>query len=223
MKRILYWLDPYRQSFFYFGWNFWNTLVVFSICIWMTINWDNSWLSALMRNIFVYLPNYVNHELIGHYLVGTFLWLVLCIVSKSWANHPIGEGLTGFISGNAVETLIPLGLYLKALRLQGGHYFSPILLYWLGTTLYEAGVYISDARACSLPLTSADMVEYAAGERCGDWHYILGPLGLLKYDWIFGVIVLFLGMFCVVMSAWSLYESWFRSEKYAHFNTHSTL
>ena len=221
MKRILYWLDPYRQSFLYFNWNFWNLLVVFFVCLWMTVHWQIGWVHALMDNVFIYLPNYLTHEMAGHNFIGRLLWRILYSLNSSWGMHPIGQGLTVIIAGNVVETLVPLGLYCAILRVQGGRYFTPILLYWLGTTLYGAGVYISDAKACSMPLTSSDMMtNYKPGEICGDWNHILGPLGLLDYDQIFGTIILFLGMFCVVMAVWSLYEAWFKQEKYMSFDPH---
>ena len=222
MKRIVNFFDPYHQSFLYFNWNFFTILIVFFLCAWMTENWDSNWVRTCMNNIFVYFPNYLTHEMLGHNFVGRVLWYMLYSINNAWAMSPIGQGLTVIIAGNAVESALPLGIYLGMLRLQGGRYFAPIFLYWLGTTLYGAGVYISDAKACSLPLTSSDMMtNYAPGEICGDWHHILEPLGLLNYDQILGTIVLFLGMFCAVMAVWSIYEAWFNSERYTKFNSYS--
>lgn len=222
MKRILNFFDPYRQSFLSFNWTFWSLFVVFFLCVWMTANWQSGFFAKVMNNIFVYFPNYLTHEMAGHNFIGRTLWYMLYGINHAWAAHPLGQALTVIIAGNAVETLIPLCLYLGSLRLQGGRYLAPIFLYWLSTTFYGAGEYIMDAKACSMPLTSSDMMtNYAPGEICGDWHNILEPLGLLEYDQIFGTIVLALGMFCLVMAVWSFYETWFNAERYTHFNQNS--
>lgn len=222
MKRVVNFFDPYHQSFLCFHWNFWTVFIVIFLCAWMTEVWNSGWMRTLMENVFVYFPNYLTHEMAGHNFIGRTLWYMLYGINPAWAKHALGQALTVIIAGNAVETLIPLGLYLGSLRLQGGRYFSPILLYWLSTTFYGAGEYIMDAKACSMPLTSSDMMtNYAPGEICGDWHNILEPLGLLNYDQILGTTVLALGMFCFVMAVWSLYEAWFNSEKYMNFNRHS--
>lgn len=216
------WFDPYRQSFLYFGWKFWSILIVALACVWLTVNWQSHFVRTLMENVFVYLPNYLTHEMAGHNFIGKVLLYILYGINPTWAAHDLGMALTVIIAGNAVETLVPLCLYLGSLRLQGGRYFSPILLYWLSTTFYGAGEYISDAKACSMPLTSSDMMtNYKPGEICGDWHHILEPMGLLEYDQILGMVVLAIGMFCFVMSVWSVYEVWFNTEKYTNFNQHS--
>lgn len=222
MKRFISLLDPYHQSFLCFRWGFWSIVIVGLLCVWMTCHWQEHLMRVLMDNIFVYLPNYLTHEMLGHNFVGKVLLFILYGINPAWAMNELGQALTIIIAGNAVETLIPLGLYLGLLRLQGGRYFSPILLYWLGTTLYGAGEYMADAKACSMPLTSSDMMtNYAPGEICGDWNHILGPLGLLEYDQIFAMITIFLGMFCAVMAVRSLYEAWFNAEQYTNFNSHS--
>ena len=215
MKYLLYRLDPYKQSFFYFNWTFFSILALAGLCMWMSVNWQSEWVKIILDNRFAYFINYLTHEMAGHNMVGRCLWLVLNSINPSWAMHPIGEGLTIFLSGNAVETLLPFGLCLGALRLEGGRYLLPPLTYWLGTTFYGAGVYANDASACSLPLTSSDLItNYAPGEMCGDWHYVLEPLGLLSYDHLIGMTFIVLGCFCALITVWSVYEYWFHADKY---------
>ena len=121
--------------------------------------------------------------------------------------------------GNGVETLLPLGLLLGSLRLSGGRYLLPGLWYWLGSTLYGAGVYASDARAMKLPLTSSDMISnFAPGTVKGDWYYILEPLGLLNYDIIIGRTLIFLGFICLVLAVYSLYYYWTHVDQYLYHN-----
>ena len=114
-----------------------------------------------------------------------------------------------------METLVPLALCVWALHLRGGRYLLPPLLYWLASTLYAAGIYAADARASALPLTSSDMMtNYAPGEIKGDWHYILQPLGLLDYDVFIGNILMFLGVFFLVIAIWSVWYYWIHMKQY---------
>lgn len=197
MKKLLHSIDPYRQSFLYFKWSFTNTLLVLAVFGWLAFHWDGLMVQALLDNMFVYLPNYLTHEFSHRF------W---CSVSPQW---------WCYASGNGVETLVPLILCFYALRLRGGRYLLPILTYWLGTTLYGAGIYASDARASQLPLTSSDMLtNYAPGEVKGDWHYILEPLGLLEYDLIIGKILIWGGIFCLVIALYSLWYYWSHHEQY---------
>ena len=197
MKKFLHNIDPYRQSFLYFKWSFLNLLVCVGVMVWLCVNAQGALVQGALDNVFVYLPNYLIHEF-SHRFWGNLGW-------QWWS----------YASGNAIETLIPMGLCFYALRLRGGRYFLPFLTYWLGTTLYGAGIYASDARACQLPLTSSDMMtNFAPGEVKGDWHYILEPLGFLEYDLIIGKILIFGGIFCLVIAVYSLWYYWTHHEQY---------
>lgn len=195
-------LDPYRQSFFYFKWTFWDVLIFMGLFVWGCANVHSPLVKILLDNVFVYLPNYLTHEF-SH----RFWW----ILHWNWWTYA---------SGNAMETLIPLALCLLSLRLKGGRMLQPILLYWLATTLYGAGIYCADARAMKLPLTSSDMMtSYAAGVVKGDWVYILEPLGLLNYDVVIGHILMYMGVFFLLMAVCSVWYYWTRYEEYwAHGN-----
>ncbi|MBQ7907919.1 MAG: hypothetical protein IJ311_00215 [Elusimicrobiaceae bacterium] len=201
MKRflsfILHSLDPHCQSFLYFKWGFWSLLFCVGAVAWLFFHAQGSLTKGLLDNIFVYLPNYLTHEF-SHRLWCSLRWQWWC-----------------YASGNGMETLIPLFLCFWALRLRGGRYLLPVLTYWLGTTLYGAGIYASDARASKMPLTSSDMMtNFAPGEIKGDWHYILEPLGLLEYDVIIGKILIFGGIFCLVIAVYSLWYYWTHQEQY---------
>jgi hypothetical protein len=170
---------------------------------------------SLMDNIFVYLPNYLLHEMAGHNLIGNFAWRALYGINEAWGSSDIGTALTVVLAGNGVESLVPFLCYFGALRLAGGRYLLPPILYWLGTTFYGMGEYMSDARACSLPLTSSDMVTtYKPGEICGDWNHIFGPLGILEWDTTIGIITIGIGMLCFILAVRSLYEYWVHYDKY---------
>ena len=214
IRKVIEWFDPYRQSFLFLPWSFVRILVVVFLCVWLTkhvdysVSYTPAWVIVL-RNPLVYLPNFLVHEMLGHNLVGYILFYLLYPISSS-----LGSWLLIF-AGNGVETLLPLCLYLGALRLQGGRWLAPGLLYWLSTTLVDAGIYASDATACSFPLASADMIRsFRAGSGvCGDWHNLLSPLGLLSYDQLIAGILVSLGIFCFIMAVWSVWHYIFHAEE----------
>ncbi len=197
MKRFLEWIDPYQQSFLYFKWGFWSLLFFIIAVWWLCANAYGNFADTVLNNMFIYLPNYLTHEF-SH---------------RAWC--PWGWEWWCYASGNGMETLIPLILCFAALRLRGGRYLLPFLLYWLSTTLYGAGIYAADARAMKLPLTSSDMMSnYAPGVMKGDWWYILKPLGLLEQDVLIGHCLVYAGMFCLVLAVYSLWYYWSHTDQY---------
>ena len=209
MKKLLHWLDPHKQSFLFFRWGILGTLIVGIATVWMTLHWQDPIVKSLMDNIFVYLPNYLTHEMLGHNLVGVALFGVGNLFSPQ-----AGEWLV-FLAGNGTETLLPLVILLVLLSIEGGRWLLPPVLYWLATTFYGAGVYVQDARACSLPLTSSDMMtNYKPGEVCGDWHYILEPIGLLNYDQWFAYSFFFIGSLLCVLAFYSIWYYWTHIDQY---------
>lgn len=223
LREIVFRLDPYRQSFLFFKWNFGRVLCVLA-AVWCIFQWQGEGLiKALQDNIFIYFPNYLIHEF-AHNIVGKITFLGAYMLSGSCAGdarecYPVASWLTT-VAGNGVETLVPTLGILFFLQLQGGRLLLPPLWYWCGTTWYDAARYVSDARASKLPLTSSDMMtNYAPGTVKGDWHYILQPIGMLDYDLIIGQIFYALAAFCLVMACYSLWYYWTHSEEML-LNTH---
>lgn len=217
MKEFLNWLDPHHQGPWYFKWGFWSVLLCAGAFGWLCYHWNDFWLDTFYHsNIVVWFPNYLIHEMLGHNLVGR-LGFMLC----SSACYDVGKWWH-VAMGNGVETTVPLVLLLGALRLSGGRYLLPPLWFWLGNTLYHAGIYASDARAMKLSLTSSDMMtNFAPGEVKGDWYYILEPLGLLNYDVLIGRMFVFLGLLCLVLAVYSLYYYWTHLDDYLYNNRSS--
>ncbi len=211
MKNFLRHFDPYEQSPFFFHWGFWSVLVVAGACFWGISHWDGAFMKASLDNVFVYLPNYLIHEMVGHNLVGRMGRMIChnsCPAFGEW---------WGYAMGNGVETFIPLSLSMFCLRIKGGRMLLPGIWYWLGCTLYGAGIYAADARACALPLTLSDMMtNYPPGVIKGDWHYILQPLGLLNYDIVIGHILTSLGIICLVIAVYSMYYYWTHAEQFLY-------
>ncbi len=200
MKKLLERIDPYQQSFFYFKWSLWGILFCGLAIWWCWNHWDGWVVKTLLDNIFVYLPNYLTHEMLGHNMVGRLGYLLL-------PNDlfPVARWWSSFM-GNGVETLLPILVALSTLRLSGGRYLLPLITYWLATTFYGAGIYACDARASKLALTSSDMMtNWAPGEVKGDWYNILQPLGLLDYDIIIGKTFIFISVVLLVLSIWSVW------------------
>ena len=193
-RNIYDFFDPYKQSLFCYKYNFFIilgllTLIGFLCYIYVpaaTIEDGKYFKPSLLINSITYLPNYLIHEFSHRF------WAVL------------GWDWWTYASGNGMEFLIPCIIYLFSLQLRGGLLFSPILFYWIATTLYDAGFYASDAVVSKLALTSSDMVSnFKPGELKGDWYYILKPLGLLDYAQQIGMALEILA--CVFL-AFSIYS-----------------
>ncbi len=207
-------LDPHRQSFLFFKWTFPAVLFVVAGTVCFTIGWRSGFVKLFLDNVFVYLPNYLTHEMAGHNLVGGIFFRVF------YSSAPALGQWIATLAGNGVETLIPLVAVFCCLRLEGGRWLLPPLFYWLATTLYGAGKYVQDARACTLPLTMSDMVtNYKPGEICGDWHHILEPLGLLNYDQVLAYTFLTLGSLLFMLSVYSAWYYWNHPDFYAGHDT----
>lgn len=209
MKKILHWLDPHKQSFLFFHWGIVGICGVIGTSIWLTFHWKHPLVQLLMNNVFVYFPNYLTHEMLGHNLVGMALFAL---------GHPISPDFGQWLlvlAGNGTETLLPFVIFLVLLSIEGGRWLVPPVLYWLSTTLYGAGEYAADARACSLPLTSSDMMtNYKPGEICGDWRHILEPINLLPYDQWVANFFLFLGFVFFCLAVYSVWYYWTHDEQY---------
>ncbi len=210
MKRFILWVDVYRQSPLFFKWNVPSVLAVLAASALAVHYWDSAFMSAVLDNIFVYFPNYLTHEVLGHNLVGNVLFRI-CYALQ----HPGWGEWLATLAGNGVETLVPFVLILCLLQLDGGRWGIPPLLYWFSSTFYGAGLYAADAKACSLPLTSSDMLtNYAPGEKCGDWHYILKPLGLLDYDRQIAYALVCIACVLLVFAVYSAWYYWTHTDQY---------
>ena len=62
-------------------------------------------------------------------------------------------------------------------------------LLWLGQNFINISVYAADAQAQKLPLLGGKKVYH-------DWHYLLGEIGILEYDYIAGYF--FLGIAIII-------------------------
>ena len=215
MKRTLSYvadfLDPYRQSFVFFRWGVLGVCLVLLLSVALTCAWRSGFVHALLDNSLVYLLNYLTHEMLGHNFVGGIFYRIF------YSSHRELGNWIATLAGNGVETFLPLTLVFIILRLKGGRWVLPPVLYWLSTTFYGAGIYAQDARSCSMALTSSDMItNYKPGEICGDWNHILEPMGLLNYDQWVAYTFLFIGSVLFVLAIYSVWYYWTHADQYAY-------
>lgn len=117
----------------------------------------------------------------------------------------LGDRILTVAGGTIFQLAIPLiaGVYL--LRKQNDPFGATVCLFWLGTSLFGAGVYAADARAQALPLVSPfgpiDVDSH-------DWTVMLLRFGMLTKDQAIGAALRRAGILSMVASvvggAWVL-------------------
>lgn len=97
-----------------------------------------------------------------------------------------------FLGGTLGQLAVP-GLCVFYFTRHEKTFASQFSLLWLGQSVLNVSNYVADARAMVLPLLGG-------GEH--DWNYLLGALGLLKYDAAIGqaLNILALGIFLVAVA-----------------------
>lgn len=195
IEKFYSFFDPHKQGIFYYKYNFFLFMLLIALIVLFCYIYippemledGKYWKPSLLINYATYLPNYLIHEFSHRFWAG-FGW-------EWWTTA----------SGNGMETLIPCLIYLFSLQIRGGNVLSPILFYWIATTLYDAGIYASDAMASKLALTSSDMVtNFEPGMAKGDWYNILKPLGLLDYAEKIGLVLEVLACIFLAFAVYSI-------------------
>lgn len=117
----------------------------------------------------------------------------------------------GLIGGCLLEALIPLIATIHFM--QQRHYFSAAFgCWWLATALLSISIYAADAQARALPLITGDVDTH-------DWYNILGQLGLLHYDYLFGFFFWMLSALSIgLLFYFLLQDPSIRSLLNTHFN-----
>lgn len=196
-RMLAAWIDPYKQTSFYFHYTKASAIVfifalIFAEYHYLTmpkITAEGYTTASIFLNWFTYLPNYLIHEF-SH----RFAWSITR-----------NEFLT-VLAGNCGETFIPLICFYYLLKLKGGRILLPFVRFWLATTLFDAGTYMADARACKMALTSSDMVSNHGPGTKGDWYHIFNSLGLLEYDQVFSIIFCGIAVIMLVLAFYSLWH-----------------
>ncbi len=125
------------------------------------------------RTVFTLLLAAYGAVLIRHY--GTYGFMDNVDLPIHEAGHilfsPFGEFLQ-FLGGTLMQLLVP-AVFLGYFLLQTNRYAATVMMWWVAQNLWNISVYIRDARGQLLPLVGG-------GEH--DWAYLLGRLGLLRFD-----------------------------------------
>ncbi len=107
------------------------------------------------------------------------------------------------LAGSFTQCAAPLIAAWLFLR-QPDYFAVPVCGAWFADNLYSVAAYVSDARAMELPLVSV-----GGGQTEHDWNYILGSLGLLRWDTFFGGAIRLLALVIMALSlaagAWILW------------------
>jgi len=82
------------------------------------------------------------------------------------------------LGGTLMQIILPsiIASYFYRNNYRTGVQFG---LLWLGHNFINISVYAADAQARKLPLLGGNKVYH-------DWHYLLGEVGILEYDYIVG-------------------------------------
>ncbi len=110
LKVIWHWIDPYKQSIFYFDMDWTDWAFVFIISIILFLNLKNVYLFFLIYNPLAMLYN-ERLRFLFCFLLLRYFWGLIC-----WLLFPL---------------VLPMSGIVTALRLQGGRYVLPFLLWWL--------------------------------------------------------------------------------------------
>ncbi|MFO7525685.1 MAG: hypothetical protein R6W68_09540 [Ignavibacteriaceae bacterium] len=84
------------------------------------------------------------------------------------------------LGGTLMQIILPSLIAWYFLR---NHYRTGVqfAFLWLGQNFINISVYAADAQARKLPLLGGNKVYH-------DWHYLLGQLNILQYDYLVGYI-----------------------------------
>jgi hypothetical protein len=166
----------------------WIRLIFWCIVIFYSLQFFTLDVNDRVMDAFIHGPNLIFHEA-GHVIF-----------------MPFGEFLT-ILGGSLGQCIMPLVVMLVFLFKENDPFGASIGLWWLGQNLTDVALYISDARARSLPLIGG------MSEEAHDWGNLLTMMNLLKYDHLFGLMSHYLGMTIMILAlVWG---------GYIHFSTFS--
>ncbi len=110
------------------------------------------------------------------------------------------------LGGTFLQCLIPV-IGIIMFYYQRDFFAISVAVVWLATNFYGVAKYIADARAMDLPLVTLFGIT---SDVAHDWNYILGTLGLLRFDTTIAFLVRIFGFFSmltgVVYGGWLILE-----------------
>lgn len=105
----------------------------------------------------------------------------------------------GVLGGSLLEFLMPFFLGIHFYRQR--EFFGIALCFgWLATVFSGMAVYVGDARAMALPLVTLFGAEPGVAH---DWNYLLGKMGILRYDFAAAALIRVLGFMSLAVCLWT--------------------
>ena len=113
---------------------------------------------------------------------------------------PFGEFIM-IAGGTILQCLVPIisiGIFYN----QRDYFAIAVSFGWLSTNLFSVATYLGDARNMALPLVT----PFGGEEIIHDWNYLLGKLGLLKFDGTIAFLVRVGAVICMLICL--IYGGW---------------
>ncbi len=98
----------------------------------------------------------------------------------------------GILGGSLMQVLIP-AVVVAYFFMHRQPYSAAVTLFWVAQSLFNVSVYARDAQARVLPLLGGE-------DTLHDWNYLLGKLGLLRWDQAVGDLIYIAGLVALAMS-----------------------
>jgi hypothetical protein len=124
------------------------------------------------------------------------------------AGHLLFSWLPGRFLPVAGGTLLQLAAPVMAATMfvrQPDYFAVPVCGAWLAMNLYNVAAYMADARAQVLPLVTVGDGDCIV---CHDWAYLLGAVGLLRFDtalaWLVRLLAFVVMWVSIAAGAWML-------------------
>ena len=230
-SKLLHLLDPHKQSVFYFQTNLSEWFVFLMACTFFYIHKDNILVLCLLCNPLFAYPNVFVHSLFGHFLLGPLMQhvfrAILGFILPAVIVDIVGQLLL-VGAGSFSEILLPVIGIIICLRIVGGRWVLPVLLYWLSVSIFDLGAYIvnpssqldllaynPEPSSCESMVTLfGEPVSQADAVGHGDWAFILNMLGLQEYAEPIGNAIIFLAIACFVLAVWSPFYYWRHMDQY---------
>jgi len=183
-----------------------NFLANLNIFIRNSLNWASGRRWHLRLLLWFYLFYIFIRYVINPDYQSIFAPLNLCFHELGHLVFALFGNFICILGGSFLQCFIPV-IGIIMFYHQRDFFAISVALVWLATNFYGVATYIADARAMALPLVTLFGVT---PDVTHDWNYILGILGLLRFDTTIAFLVRILGFFSmlagVVYGGWLILE-----------------
>lgn len=163
----------------------------------------------MFRQIYNNGSRSVDYFKIAISVLATFYFLYYAETAKDWhfidnfnliiheAGHSIFFFLGDFvqvIAGSLFQILVPV-TFVVYFYVKENYLSSSLLLFWVGQSIVNVSVYVSDAILMQLPLLGGENSIH-------DWNYILNSLGVIRYTKILGSLTFDIGVLFILLASY---------------------